>query len=130
MALTADELVAELPGLLRYARALTRDPDRADDLVQDVVVRALERADGFRGDSSAATWLHRIMHHRFVDLTRARTPAPLADDELAAQIEAAWRDDAYTVDAEAVLATGRGARRPLRRARPSPRHPPFRRRPP
>ncbi len=78
--------------------------DRADDLVQDVVVRALERADGFRGDSSAATWLHRIMHHRFVDLTRARTPAPLADDELAAQIEAAWRDDQYTVDAEAVLA--------------------------
>jgi RNA polymerase sigma-70 factor (ECF subfamily) len=102
MALTADELVPEIPNLLRYARALTRDPDQADDLVQDVVLRALERAETFRGDASAATWLHRVMHHRFVDLTRARTPEPVADDELAAQVEAAWRDDSYTVDALAV----------------------------
>ncbi len=104
MALFADEIVAELPRLLRYATALTRDADRADDLVQDVVVRALERADTFRGESSLATWMHRIMHHRFVDLARARTPSPVADEELTAQIEAAWRDDQYTVDAEAVLA--------------------------
>ena len=103
MALTADVLVPEIPGLLRYARALTRDPDQAEDLVQDVVVRALERADTFRGESSAGTWLHRIMHHRFVDLTRARTPEPLADDALVEAIEAAWRDDAYTVDSSVVL---------------------------
>ncbi len=103
MALTADELVPEIPNLLRYARALTRDPDQADDLVQDIVVRALERADSFRGESSAATWLHRIMHHRFVDLTRARTPQPMADDTLIEAIEHAWRDDAYTVDSSVVL---------------------------
>ncbi len=103
MALTADQLVSEIPGLVRYARALTRDSFQADDLVQDVVLRALERAETFRGESSAATWLHRIMHHRFVDLARARTPEPMADDELTEQVEAAWRDDDYTVDAVAVL---------------------------
>ena len=33
----------EIPRLRRYARALTRDTDRADDLVQDTLVRALAK---------------------------------------------------------------------------------------
>jgi RNA polymerase sigma-70 factor, ECF subfamily len=36
-------LEAQLPRLRRYARALTRDPSRADDLVQDTLVRALDK---------------------------------------------------------------------------------------
>lgn len=104
MALPADSLAAELPGLLRYARALTRDEDAAEDLVQDTVLRALERGDSFRGESSLGTWLHRVMHHRFIDLTRVRRPEPVDDELLADAVEDAWRDDAYTVDAVAVLA--------------------------
>jgi RNA polymerase sigma-70 factor, ECF subfamily len=34
----------EIPRLRRYARALTRSGDRADDLVQDTHVRALSKA--------------------------------------------------------------------------------------
>ncbi|MBP6996650.1 MAG: sigma-70 family RNA polymerase sigma factor [Phycicoccus sp.] len=104
MPLDPAALVPELPGLLRYARALTRDDDAAADLVQDTALRALERSQSFRGESSVATWLHRIMHHRFVDLTRARHPVPTADDALVAEVETAWQDDAYTIDAEVVLA--------------------------
>lgn len=103
MALRGEQVAAELPGLLRYALALTRDPDRAEDLVQDVVVRALERADTFRGEASPATWLHRILYHRFIDTTRARTAEPVEEETLVAAVEAAWRHDDYTVDAEAVL---------------------------
>lgn len=95
--------MGELPGLLRYALALTRDPDRAEDLVQETVTRALERSDQFRGDSSPATWLHRVMYHRFVDDVRRRTPEPVDDEVLVQAVEDAWRDDDYTVDAEAVL---------------------------
>lgn len=95
--------MGELPGLLRYALALTRDPDRADDLVQETVTRALERADQFRGDSSLATWLHRVMYHRFIDEVRRRSADPVDDEVLARAVEEAWRDDDYTVDAEAVL---------------------------
>ena len=104
MPLDPAALVPELPGLLRYARALTRDDDAAADLVQDTALRALARSETFRGESSLATWLHRIMHHRFVDLTRARHPEPTPDEALVAEVEAAWRDDAYTIDAEVVLA--------------------------
>jgi RNA polymerase sigma-70 factor (ECF subfamily) len=103
VSLNAEQVVAELPGLLRYALALTRDPDRAEDLVQDTVTRALERSDQFRAESSLATWLHRVMYHRFIDDVRRHTPDPVDDEVLVRAVEEAWRDDAYTVDAEAVL---------------------------
>ncbi len=102
MGITHDQIVAAVPGLLGYARTLTRDPVAAEDLVQDTVVRALERADDFRGESAPQTWLHRILHHRFVDLARANRSDPVDDDALAEAVEADWRDDAYTVDAETV----------------------------
>ena len=103
MSLDPDALTAELPGMLRYALALTRNRVDAEDLVQDTVVRALDRADSFRGESSLATWLHRVMHHRFVDLTRRRVPEPTSDEALLAEVETAWRDDEYTVDPEVVI---------------------------
>jgi RNA polymerase sigma-70 factor (ECF subfamily) len=34
---------AEIPRLRRYARALTRNEDTADDLVQDCLVRGLSK---------------------------------------------------------------------------------------
>ncbi len=89
--------------MTRYARALTRDDDAADDLVQETALRALERADQFRGESSVATWLHRIMYHRFVDQTRRRFPVPVDEEALIKANERNWADDAYTVSAEVVL---------------------------
>ncbi len=104
MGVDPDALTAALPGLLRYARLLTRDPSDAEDLVQDAVLRALERGEGYRGEASLATWLHTVMHHRFLDSTRRHTPEPTPDDALLEAVEAAWRDDAYTVDPAVVLA--------------------------
>jgi RNA polymerase sigma-70 factor (ECF subfamily) len=75
-----------------------RDPDRADDLVHDTVVRALEKGGSFRGESSLRHWLRRIMHNLAID--QARRPTELLVDE----VEDRWRDDEYTVDAEAVVA--------------------------
>jgi RNA polymerase sigma-70 factor (ECF subfamily) len=40
---------AAIPALRRYARALTRDADIADDLVQDTLVRALRSEHLFHG---------------------------------------------------------------------------------
>ncbi len=104
MALDPDVLAAELPGLVRYALYLTRNQPDADDLVQDTVERAIARGDTFRGESSPTTWLHRVMHRRFLDTRRRRVPEPIPDDELLARVEAAWRDDAYTVEPDVVLA--------------------------
>ena len=89
MGITDDEITAAVPGLLRYARVLTRDPVAAEDLVQDTVVRALERAGDFRGGSSPATWLHRILHHRFVDVVRATRTEPVDAETVVLRAETA-----------------------------------------
>jgi RNA polymerase sigma-70 factor, ECF subfamily len=94
-------LEAELDGLWRYARTLTRDDAAAQDLTQETVARALEKAATFRAESSLRTWLHRIMHHLSIDRARRDRETPV--DDLSEAIEASWRDDAYTVDAEAVV---------------------------
>lgn len=94
--LDADELVAAMPGLLRYARTMTADEALAEDLVQATMVRALERGHGFDGRSSLATWLHRILHNVFVDQMRRRRELPAED--IWEQVESQWRDPAFTLD--------------------------------
>jgi RNA polymerase sigma-70 factor (ECF subfamily) len=39
---------------------MSRDPQTAEELTQDVFVRAWERMGSFRGDSRFTTWLHRL----------------------------------------------------------------------
>jgi RNA polymerase sigma-70 factor (ECF subfamily) len=58
---------ATIPALRRYARALTRDADIADDLVQDTLVRALRAEHLFHGDE-VRSWLYTIL----TNLTRNR----------------------------------------------------------
>ena len=95
-------LPGEVPGLLRFARTLTRDLATAEDLVQETLTRALEKADTFRGDSSPATWLHRILHNLAVDRSRRSREAPVED--VIETVEACWHEDDYTVDAAVVVA--------------------------
>jgi RNA polymerase sigma-70 factor (ECF subfamily) len=91
--------VAEhLDDLYRFALSLVRDDTRAEDLVQETVVRAFEQLDRFRGDASLRTWLHRILHNLAVDQFR-RSGHELTVDE----VEDRWQDDAYTVDPAVVL---------------------------
>jgi RNA polymerase sigma-70 factor (ECF subfamily) len=63
-------IVSEIPRLRRYARALLRDRDGADDLVQDCLERALTRLDNWQSGESPRRWLFTIMHHLFIDRMR------------------------------------------------------------
>lgn len=102
--LRPEEIEAEIPGLRRFARTLSHDADRAEDLVQDTVVRALERRSSFARRSSVATWLHTIMHNLAVDGHRrtGETPVDVRDEE-GHPVEVLWSDDAYTVDSALVV---------------------------
>jgi RNA polymerase sigma-70 factor (ECF subfamily) len=95
-------LPAEVPGLLRFARTMTRDGQQAEDLVQDTLARALDRAQTFRGEAALATWLHRILHNLAVDRSRREREIPVED--VVDAVEAAWREDAYSVDSAVVVA--------------------------
>ena len=70
-----DDIEASIPALRRYAHALLRDRDRADDLVQDCLERAVAKRHLWRGDGPVQAWLFRILINRHRDLYRA-APAP------------------------------------------------------
>lgn len=94
-------LAAEVPGLLRYARTIVADSQSAEDLVQETLLRALQRAESFRGEASLATWLHRILHNLAVD--RFRADREDATEDVEREVGGRWRDASYTVDTATVV---------------------------
>jgi len=68
-----------LPTLRRFARSLTRDASRADDLVQDTVERALKRLDSFQEGTNLRAWMFTIMRNHFI--SECRRPKPVAGSE-------------------------------------------------
>ena len=68
--------------LYAFALRMTRDPDLAADAVQEAFASALRKFDTFRGESNIATWLHRIVYTKAIDLIRQRgKESPLPEDE-------------------------------------------------
>src|SRR3569833_1504090 len=67
-----DELVALLPRLRRFARALSRNVHDADDLVQVAVERALLHLDQLRPGTRLDSWMFGIVKNAWIDETRAR----------------------------------------------------------
>jgi hypothetical protein len=78
------DLEPHLPSLKQYARSLTHDWSRADDLVQDTVVRALAKAHLFCHDTSLRGWRVTIMHNEHVNSTRRyfRGPVTVSEETL------------------------------------------------
>lgn len=91
-------LAARLPGLVRFARSITRDHHAAEDLAEEAVVRAYERRAELAQVRDVDAWLRRVVHNLAVDRSRR-------DREFAAEdVEGKWMSDEYTVDAAAVVA--------------------------
>ena len=61
------DLLAAIPRLRRYARVLTGDGNRADDLVQETLARAWEKRRLWAAGSDLRAWLFTIMHNVFVN---------------------------------------------------------------
>jgi RNA polymerase sigma-70 factor (ECF subfamily) len=74
-------IVACIPSLRRYARGLTADRDRADDLVQDTLERAWSRFSLWRNRGDLRAWMFGIMHNQFVDQLRAQRGQPSTGSE-------------------------------------------------
>lgn len=65
------EIEACVPALRRYARALTRNADAADDLVQDCLERAIARRGLFRPQGPVRAWLFTILLNLYRNGLRA-----------------------------------------------------------
>ncbi|HEY7788323.1 MAG TPA: sigma-70 family RNA polymerase sigma factor [Casimicrobiaceae bacterium] len=86
------DLLAAIPRLRRYARVLTGDATRADDLVQEALARGWEKRRLWTAGTDLRAWLFTIMHNVFVNqralaLRDARNVSLDGDDETGA----AWQ---------------------------------------
>jgi RNA polymerase sigma-70 factor, ECF subfamily len=80
----AKNVEATIPALRRYARALTRNSDISDDLVQDTLVRALCSEQLSRG-GEVRSWLYTILtnlnRNRLRSLARRSPMSPIGDTD-------------------------------------------------
>jgi len=79
----------QIPRLRRYARALTRNRERADDLVQDTLSRALVKEQFWQTGTNLGAWLFTIMHNQNVNnVRRAVRESGMVDMEISATLPA------------------------------------------
>ena len=100
-----DRLLAWVPRLRRYARALVNNRDDADDLVQDTLERALTRAALWQGVADMRAWLFGVMHNLHVDgVRRPKLHTVVLDDDTPEHPVAATQGERLAVlDLQAAL---------------------------
>ncbi|MGA8754939.1 MAG: sigma-70 family RNA polymerase sigma factor [Stellaceae bacterium] len=98
----------EIPRLRRYARALTRDASRADDLVQSALVRAVAKQHLWQPGTDLRAWLFTILHNQHVnDVRRGMregTMIPVEDVASVLTVEANAGNSLQLRDLERALA--------------------------
>ncbi|MEM8688157.1 MAG: RNA polymerase sigma factor [Pseudomonadota bacterium] len=94
-----------LKGLFGFAVALTSDEDRARDLVQDAVVKALQASNVPPDDRAFRVWLFKILKNVFIDQMRRDRVDFMDPDE----IEIVAGDDGWTEDRQITVLAVRSA---------------------
>lgn len=101
-----DMLIDEVPALQRFALRLTRNREEAEDLVQDCLMRALEKHHLFQPGSNLRAWLFTMMSNLFISGKRSaasRLVVPL-DPEMEEQAPPAQLDRLQLRELESALA--------------------------
>jgi len=80
MADVLDGIQEEIPRLRRFAMVLARDRDRADDLVQECLTRALSRIDSWTPGTNLRAWLFTILRNVHLNDVRREGRAPFVPD--------------------------------------------------
>jgi len=67
-----DEILAIVPNLRAFAVSLSGNVDRADDLVQETLLRAFAKIDSFQPGTNLSAWLFTILRNQFRSEYRKR----------------------------------------------------------
>jgi RNA polymerase sigma-70 factor, ECF subfamily len=94
----------QIPALRRYARALTRNAELADDLVQDTLLRALRSEHLFNG-GEIRSWLYTILTNLNRNRLRSLARRPALDQLKDADAAGAAGPQAGTRDIARALAS-------------------------
>ncbi|MET3793366.1 sigma-70 family RNA polymerase sigma factor [Aquamicrobium terrae] len=75
MAVTAgfkDDLLKAIPSLRAFAVSLSQNVDKADDLVQETLVKAWDKHESFQPGTNLKAWLFTILRNEFYSQMRKR----------------------------------------------------------
>jgi RNA polymerase sigma-70 factor (ECF subfamily) len=101
-------LIGAVPNLRAFANSLCGDPTRADDLVQDTLVKAWTNLDSFEKGSNLKAWLFTILRNTyFSELRKRRREVEDADNAFAERISVLPDQDVhmYLVDFKKAFVT-------------------------
>ena len=66
------DLLAAIPSLRAFGVSLSQNADRADDLVQETLVKAWDKQDSFEPGTNLKAWLFTILRNEFYSQMRKR----------------------------------------------------------
>ena len=90
------DILEAIPHLRAFAISLTGDLDRADDLVQEAIVRGLSHLDSFTPGTNMQAWLFTILRNQFhTGYRKRRREVEDPDGQYAAKLAAAPTQDGY-----------------------------------
>ncbi|TVR17609.1 MAG: sigma-70 family RNA polymerase sigma factor [Balneolaceae bacterium] len=97
-----DEIIPHLDALYNFGLRLTSDPNDAEDLVQDTIVKAYRFFSSYEKGTNAKAWLFRILKNSYINNYRKKSKKPheVDYDEVATFYETIRDERTETSDLE------------------------------
>lgn len=100
-----DEIIPHMDALYNFALRLTTDPNDAEDLVQDTIVKAYRFFNSYEKGTNAKAWMFRILKNSFINNYRktSKKPAEVDYDEVSPYYESIRAERTETSDLENLM---------------------------
>ncbi|MEX0844688.1 MAG: sigma-70 family RNA polymerase sigma factor [Balneolaceae bacterium] len=100
-----DEIIPHMDALYNFALRLTTDPNDAEDLVQDTIVKAYRFFSSYEKGTNAKAWMFRILKNSFINNYRktSKKPSQVDYDEVSSYYETIRGESTETSDLESLM---------------------------
>lgn len=100
-----DEIIPHMDALYNFALRLTTDPNDAEDLVQDTIVKAYRFFSSYEKGTNAKAWMFRILKNSFINNYRktSKKPSQVDYDEVSSYYESIRAERTETSDLESLM---------------------------
>jgi len=100
-----DEMIPHLDAIYNFALRLTTDPNDAEDLVQDTIVKAYRFFNSYEKGTNAKAWLFRILKNSYINNYRKKSKQPhqVDYDEVSQFYETIRSEQSETTDLEDLM---------------------------
>ncbi|MDZ7806079.1 MAG: sigma-70 family RNA polymerase sigma factor [Gracilimonas sp.] len=100
-----EEIIPHMDALYNFALRLTTDPNDAEDLVQDTIVKAYRFFSSYEKGTNAKAWMFRILKNSFINNYRktSKKPSQVDYDEVSSYYESIRAERTETSDLENLM---------------------------